>query len=88
MPGAASPFIDTWAPAQYVAGGTGGQGPIRSPDPVDAILGGLGVNNGTTYDGTLHYKLAGTIVLALLIVFGLQLAGFRFVGAVNVGFGK
>jgi hypothetical protein len=44
--------------------------------------------NGTTYDGTLHYKLAGTIVLALLIVFGLQLAGFRFVGAVNVGFGK
>jgi len=44
--------------------------------------------NGTSYDSTLEYKLAGTIILALLIVFGLQLAGFRFVGAVNIGFGK
>ena len=87
MPGAAAPYIDTWAPAQYVAGSSGGQGPARSPDPITATLGVLGMN-GTSYDGTLHYKLAGTIVLALLIVFGLQLAGFRFVGAVNVGFGK
>ena len=80
--------MDTWAPAQYVAGSSGGQGPVRSPDPVTSLLGSLGVNaNGGTYDGTLHYKLGGTIVLALLIVFGLQLAGFRFVGAVNVGFG-
>jgi hypothetical protein len=64
---------------------------MRSPDPVSAvgaaILGGATVN-GTTFDNTLHYKLAGTIILALAIVFGLQFAGFRFVGAVNVGFGK
>jgi hypothetical protein len=87
VPGASSPYLDTWAPAQFVAGSSGGQGPVRSPDPVTATLGALGMN-GSTYDGTLHYKLAGTIVLALLVVFGLQLAGFRFVGAVNVGFGK
>ena len=87
MPGAASPFLDTWAPAQYVAGSSGGQGPIRSPDPIGSLLGAVGMN-GTSYDSTLEYKLAGTIILALLIVFGLQLAGFRFVGAVNIGFGK
>lgn len=82
MPGAAAPFIDTWAPAQYVAGGTGGQGPSRSPDPVDAMNGG---GNTQTYDGTLHYKLAGTIVLALVTVFVLQQLGFRFVVAAGVG---
>jgi hypothetical protein len=51
------------------------------------IAGDVMNGNGTTFDGTLHYKLASTIVLALVIVFGLQLAGFRFVGAVNVGLG-
>jgi hypothetical protein len=79
--------MDTWAPAQYVAGSTGGQGPVRSPDPATSLLGMVGMNNGSTFDGTLHYKLGGAIILALLVVFGLQLAGFRFVGAVNVGFG-
>jgi len=86
VPGQGSPYLDTWAPPQYVAGGTGGQGPLRAPDTT--IIGDVLMGNGaTTYDGTLHYKLAGTIILGLIIVFGLQLAGFRFVGAVNVGFG-
>lgn len=80
MPGAPTPFFDTWAPAQYVAGGTGGQGPSRSPQ----------VNTATTqtYDATLTWKLAGTIILALATVFVLQAMGFRFVGAASVGIGR
>ena len=76
MPGASSPFLDTWAPAQYVAGTTGGSGPIRSP-----------VMNATaqTYDTTLHWKLAGTVILALVGVFVLQALGFRFVVAAGMG---
>lgn len=81
MPGAPAPFIDTWAPAQYVIGGTGGSGPVRSPE------GSPAVNNGTNqnYDTMLHWKLAGTIVLALVTVFVLQQLGFRFVVAAGVG---
>jgi hypothetical protein len=82
VPGAASPFIDAWAPAQYVYGSSGGPGPIRSPDPNAAQ--GLTMNNTqATYDGTLHLKLAGTVLLALVGVFVLQAMGFRFVVAVG-----
>jgi hypothetical protein len=94
VPGASSPFIDTWAPPQYVYGGSGGAGPVRSPDTLaGAILGSGGgdvVNSGdqTTYDATLTYKLAGTIILALVVIFVLQGSGFRFVGAAQVGFGR
>jgi len=35
----------------------------------------------------LHWKLAGTIILALVTVFVLESLGFRFVVAGNVGFG-
>lgn len=83
MPGASSPWVDQWAPAQYVFGGTGGAGPVRSPDadsPTDTAM-----NQSTTYDQTLHYKLGGTIVLALVLVFVLQQSGFRFVVAAGVG---
>jgi hypothetical protein len=34
-------------------------------------------------DTTLHYKVAGTIILALLVVFVLQQSGFRFVVAAS-----
>jgi hypothetical protein len=85
---ASSPILDTWAPAQYVYGGSGGAGPARSPDD-----GGPAVNPSTstdqmTYDGTITYKLAGTIVLALVVIFVLQGSGFRFVGAAQVGIGR
>jgi hypothetical protein len=87
VPNQPAPFIDPWAPAQYVAGTTGGQGPTRSPDPLAQLGAAVGGDLLNNYDATLHYKLAGTIILALLVVFGLQWSGFRFVGAVNVGFG-
>jgi hypothetical protein len=65
-----------------VYGSTGGGGPVRSPD--DA--GGYSMNNGgTTYDGQITWKIAGTIILALVTVFILQASGFRFVGTVGVG---
>ena len=45
------------------------------------------MNNGqsSNWDGTLHYKLAGTIILALVLVFAFQALGFRFVVAVGAG---
>jgi hypothetical protein len=83
VPNHAAPFIDTWAPPQYVFASAGAAGPDRSP------AGGAAMNaqQQSTYDPTLTYKLAGTIVLALAVVFALQASGFRFVAAVNVGFG-
>ena len=92
MPGESAPFIDTWAPAQYVFGGSGGSGPVRSPDnPFIAAVatGSPTVNTSntdqSTYDGSLTYKIAGTIILSLVLIFVLQASGFRFVGAVGVG---
>lgn len=82
MPGAPASRLDTWAPAQYVFGGSGGPGPINAPG---------GIMNQTassqTYDPQLTWKLAGTIILALATVFVLQALGFRFVGAASVGIG-
>ena len=85
MPGAASPFLDTWAPPQFVYGSTGGSGPVRSTDPGDAVGSYPVNNNGTTYDGTITWKIAGTIILSLVVVFVLQASGFRFVGTVGIG---
>ena len=89
MPGAAASFLDQWAPAQYVYGGTGGAGPTRSPDHATAAVAAIGAAvNDQTYDPQVTVKIAGTIILALVTVFILQAAGFRFVGAVNVGVGR
>jgi hypothetical protein len=43
-----------------------------------------------TVDTTLHYKVAGTIIMALVVVFVLQQSGFRFVVAASssAGLGK
>jgi len=80
VPGAPAPYIDTWAPAQWVFGSAGAAGPVRSPEQVL-------VNYGQTqnYDTTLHWKVAGTIIMALVTVFVLQALGFRFVVAAGVG---
>jgi hypothetical protein len=89
VPGAPAPFTDTWAPAQYVYGSSGGAGPVRSPGSGTGIVtsasGDAALNPQTqsTFDGTLHLKLAGTIILALVGVFILQAMGFRFVVAVG-----
>ena len=79
MPGASSPFLDTWAPAQYVYGSAGASGPVRSPGD-----GTVTVNQTqTSFDTTLNVKIAGTVILALIGVFVLQAMGFRFVVAVG-----
>lgn len=84
MPGAPSPWIDLHAPAQFAFGTGGAAGPART---IFADTGDTQVNSSTqqTYDDTLHYKLAGTIVLALVMVFVLQQLGFRFVVSAGVG---
>jgi hypothetical protein len=43
----------------------------------------MGDNTQSTFDTTLHVKLAGTVILALIGVFVLQAMGFRFVVAVG-----
>lgn len=42
-------------------------------------------SQGADFDTMLHWKLAGTIVLALATVFILQKLGFKFVVAGSVG---
>jgi hypothetical protein len=39
-------------------------------------------------DNTLHYKLAGTIIMALVVVYVLQATGFRFVVSASTGVGR
>ena len=82
MPNTASPFLDTQAPAQYATGGGTG-----APGTFQSILGGNapGVSTATSYDPYLHYRLAGTIIGALILVYVLQQTGFRFVVAAGVG---
>lgn len=41
----------------------------------------MGDQSAQSFDTTIAYKLAGLIVLSLLVVFFLQYAGFRFVVA-------
>ena len=41
----------------------------------------------TTYDPQITWKIAGTIILALVTVFVLQASGFRFVVAASAGIG-
>lgn len=77
--------LDTWAPAQYVAGTSGGFGPVRSPGDDQTVNSN---SSAQTYDPTLTWKLAGTIVIALAVVFVLQASGFRFVGSASVGIGR
>ena len=86
MPNYASPFLDTQAPAQWATppagGGTGATGPVQ----LTGVGGNVAMNGqGSGYDQNLSAKLAGTIVMALVVVFLLQQSGFRFVVAAGVG---
>lgn len=45
------------------------------------------MSNNNTVDTTLHWKLSGTILLALLVIFGLTAMKFRFVTSANLGIG-
>lgn len=88
MPGASSPILDTWAPAQYVYGSSGGSGPMRSTDDNTGTAAVNTTATDQTYDATITYKIAGTIILALVVIFVLQGSGFRFVGSAQVGVGR
>lgn len=80
MPGASADILDTGPPAQFVYGSSGAAGPQRTS------VFGVDVNaTDQTFDTTLHFKLAGTIILALVVVFALQQLGFRFVVAAGAG---
>lgn len=43
--------------------------------------------NNSQVDTTLHWKLSGTIILALVVIFGLTAMKFRFVTSANLGVG-
>jgi hypothetical protein len=79
VPAGSAPWIDSWAPAQYVFGSAGAAGPLRSPDQQGPAMN----STAQTYDSQLHWKLAGTIIGALVLVYALQALGFRFVVAVG-----
>lgn len=78
MPSSGLPWLDTWAPAQFVT-----QPQVGNTQ----VGGGVAVNTqqSNTVDTMLHWKLGGTVILALALVFVLQQLGFRFVVAGGVG---
>ena len=45
-------------------------------------------SNNHSVDTTLTWKMAGTIVIALVVIFGMKASGFRFVTSASVGIGK
>lgn len=83
MPNYASPFLDTSPPPQWTyGGGTGAPGPYQQTLTGNAIA---SMNTSANYDPNLGAKLAGTIALALVLIFVLQQSGFRFVVAAGIG---
>lgn len=75
--------MDQWAPPQFILG-VSTDAPAQSQAQV-------AVNpqaNNNSVDTTLHWKVSGTIVVALIIIFGLQAMGFRFVTSANVSLGR
>ena len=83
----ALPWIDTWAPAQFV---TTWQSSVPNLTAGATDQNGSNVNGSqqSTYDPTIAYKMAGTIIGALVLVYVLQHLGFRFVGSVSTGVGR
>lgn len=77
MANAVAPIIDQWAPAQFVTQPQIGNTEATTPMATQAT--------NSTYDATITWKIAGTIVFALLTVFVLQRLGFRFVVSAGVG---
>lgn len=76
MPGAAAPIIDQWAPAQFVTQPQLGNTQTAQP---------MATSTQQNYDTALTWKIAGTVIGALLLVFVLQRLGFRFVVSAGVG---
>jgi len=69
--------MDTWAPMQFVT-----QPQVGNTD----VSGGTAMNaQGNTVDTTINYKIGGTVIGALLLVFALHYLGFRFVVGAGVG---
>jgi hypothetical protein len=80
VPSSGLPWLDTWAPAQFVT----------QPQIGNTQVGGGQVNTTTpsNVDTMLHWKIGGTVILALALVFILQQLGFRFVVAGSAGMGR
>lgn len=78
----AFPAFDTWAPAQFV---TAYQSNVGNTQTGSAQVAS---NQSQTYDGTIAYKMAGTVISALVLVFILQRLGFRFVVSASTGVGR
>jgi ABC-type uncharacterized transport system permease subunit len=70
----AAPWFDQWAPSQFVTQPQIGDIQVPTVNSQSAAQ---------NIDTTLHYKVAGTIILALVVVFVLQQTGFRFVVAAS-----
>lgn len=75
----ALPIFDTWAPAQFVFQQQSQVPNLLTTQPAQPMN-----NSNSNYDSTVSWKIAGTIILALIVVFVLQQLGFRFVVGANV----
>lgn len=88
-----SPWIDTWAPPQWIIGSGANVPPNAAAGQASTTLqdlgGVVGVNTAgsNAVDTTLHWKVSGTIILALIIIFGIKAMGFRFVTSANASIG-
>jgi hypothetical protein len=76
------PWLDTWAPSQFVT-----QPQLGNPEAVPVNSANTA---SSTYDTTITHKMAGMVILALVLVFVLEKLGFRFVtaGSVSAGVGR
>lgn len=72
-------WLDQHAPAQWKLGS-----PVAEAQQAVASVN----QQGSVFDTTVHMKVAGTIILGLVVIFGLQAMGFRFVTSASVGLGK
>lgn len=75
---ASAPWLDTFAPSQWTLGA-----PVAGGGEVNVG----GQSNPSGFDTTLHWKVGGGVILALIIIFGFQAMGFRFVVAANTSVG-
>lgn len=88
---ATSPWLDTWAPPQWFYHESTNTPPEPATSGQDSgVFQNLmsAASNSTGFDTTVHWKVGGTIILALVIIFGLQAMGFRFVTSANVALGR
>ena len=87
---AGTPWIDTWAPSQWVRQPQVGDTQQQLNTPTNVAGAGRGVNflTNPTGDGlNISAAIGGLVLIALLGVFVLHQLGFRFVVSAGVGGG-